>query len=137
MMTKIKKVVSGCDEEAKEVIANVYDLIIEAGVFPAASIKVAEASKIVENTQRDINIALMNELAIVFDKMNINTHEVLKAAGTKWNFLNFTPGLVGGHCIGVDPYYLTTKAEEIGYTPQVRMEAALQKTIEDLKMRGF
>ena len=118
-LTKITKVVSAGTPEALEVVAELYDSIIEAGVHKASSIKVAEAAKIIENTQRDLNIALMNELAIVFDKMNINTHEVLKAAGTKWNFLNFYPGLVGGHCIGVDPYYLTYKAEQLGHEPDV------------------
>jgi len=116
---KIVKVVSGSDEEALENIAKVYELIIDAGVHRATSIKVAEAAKVIENTQRDLNIALMNELSIIFDKMNIPTSDVLKAAGTKWNFLNFYPGLVGGHCIGVDPYYLTYKAQQLGYNPQV------------------
>jgi len=116
---KIIKVVSGNDEEALENIAQTYELIIEAGVHRASSIKVAEAAKVIENTQRDLNIALMNELSIIFDKMDINTYEVLKAAGTKWNFLNFYPGLVGGHCIGVDPYYLTYKAQQLNYNPQV------------------
>lgn len=116
---KIVKVVSGSDDESLEEIAKVYELIIDAGVHRAASIKVAEAAKVIENTQRDLNIALMNELSIIFDKMNIPTMDVLKAAGTKWNFLNFYPGLVGGHCIGVDPYYLTFKAQELGYNPQV------------------
>ncbi len=116
---KIVKVVSGCDAESSETVAKVYELIIEAGVYRAASVKVAEAAKVIENTQRDLNIALMNELSIIFDKMNIPTTEVLKAAGTKWNFLKFFPGLVGGHCIGVDPYYLTYKAQKLGYTPQV------------------
>ena len=116
---KIVKVVAGNDEEALDVIAKVYELIIEAGVHRATSIKVAEAAKVIENTQRDLNIALMNELSIIFDKMDIPTTDVLKAAGTKWNFLNFYPGLVGGHCIGVDPYYLTYKAQKVGYNPQV------------------
>lgn len=116
---KIVKVVSGQDEEALETIASVYALVVTAGVHRAASIKVAEAAKVIENTQRDLNIALMNELAIIFGKLGISTRDVLAAAGTKWNFLNFTPGLVGGHCIGVDPYYLTFKAEEIGYHPEV------------------
>ncbi|MDP4179693.1 MAG: nucleotide sugar dehydrogenase [Bacillota bacterium] len=115
----ITKIVSGMDEEALQTIANIYELIIKAGVYRAESIKVAEAAKVIENTQRDINIAFMNELSIVFNKMGIDTLSVLKAAGTKWNFLNFTPGLVGGHCIGVDPYYLTYKSEELGYHPQV------------------
>jgi len=115
----IVKVVSGCDEESLETIAKVYELVVDAGVHKASSIKVAEAAKVIENTQRDLNIALMNELSIIFDKMNINTYEVLEAAGTKWNFLKFHPGLVGGHCIGVDPYYLTYKASELGYNSRV------------------
>ena len=115
----VVKVVSGCDDEALEEIAKTYELVVDAGVHRASSIKVAEAAKIIENTQRDLNIALMNELSIIFDKMNINTYEVLEAAGTKWNFLKFTPGLVGGHCIGVDPYYLTYKANELGYNSRV------------------
>ncbi|MBA7506237.1 UDP-N-acetyl-D-glucosamine 6-dehydrogenase [subsurface metagenome] len=118
-LTKIVKVVSGCDQEALENIAKIYELIIEAGVYTASSIKVAEAAKIIENTQRDINIAFMNELSIIFNKMGINTYEVLEAAGTKWNFLKFYPGLVGGHCIGIDPYYLSYKAKELGYHPQI------------------
>jgi UDP-N-acetyl-D-galactosamine dehydrogenase len=118
-LSSIIKVVSGCDEESLETIAKVYELVVDAGVHRASSIKVAEAAKIIENTQRDLNIALMNELSIIFDKMNINTFEVLEAAGTKWNFLKFTPGLVGGHCIGVDPYYLTYKANELGYNSRV------------------
>jgi UDP-N-acetyl-D-glucosamine/UDP-N-acetyl-D-galactosamine dehydrogenase len=118
-LTKIVKVVSGSDDEALDNIANTYELIIEAGVHRASSIKVAEAAKIIENTQRDINIAFMNELSIIFNRMKINTHEVLEAAGTKWNFLRFYPGLVGGHCIGVDPYYLTYKAKEYGYHAQI------------------
>ena len=118
-ITKITKVVSGCDEEALENIAAVYGSIVEAGIFKASSIKVAEAAKVIENTQRDLNIALMNELSIIFDKMNISTSDVLEAAGTKWNFLPFSPGLVGGHCIGVDPYYLTYKSKELGYRPQI------------------
>lgn len=118
-LQKILKIVSGIDNEALEEIAKVYEAIIEPGVYRAPSIKVAEAAKIIENTQRDINISLMNELAIIFDKMGINTKEVLKAAGTKWNFLNFFPGLVGGHCIGVDPYYLVHKSKTLGYDPQV------------------
>ena len=115
----IVKVVSGMDKESLEDIARVYELIIEAGVYRAQSIKVAEAAKVIENSQRDINIAFMNELSIIFNKMEIDTKAVLEAAGTKWNFLNFTPGLVGGHCIGVDPYYLTYKAEELGYHSQI------------------
>ena len=118
-LAKIIKVVSGCDAESLEVVAKVYELVVTAGVHRASSIKVAEAAKIIENTQRDLNIALMNELSIIFDKMNINTFEVLEAAGTKWNFLNFKPGLVGGHCIGVDPYYLTHKSKQLGYDSQV------------------
>lgn len=118
-ITTIVKVVSGCCEESLETIAKVYELVVKAGVHKASSIKVAEAAKIIENTQRDLNIALMNELSIIFDKMNINTFEVLEAAGTKWNFLKFQPGLVGGHCIGVDPYYLTYKSKELGYDSQV------------------
>jgi UDP-N-acetyl-D-galactosamine dehydrogenase len=115
----IIKVVSGCDPESLEEIAKTYELVVDAGVHRASSIKVAEAAKIIENTQRDLNIALMNELSIIFDKMGINTYEVLEAAGTKWNFLKFSPGLVGGHCIGVDPYYLTYKAAELGYNSKV------------------
>ena len=118
-LTKIVKVVSGCDKESCDVISSVYEMIIEAGVHRAGSIKVAEAAKIIENTQRDVNIALMNELSIIFGKMGINTFDVLQAAGTKWNFLKFFPGLVGGHCIGVDPYYLSYKAKEFGYHPQI------------------
>ena len=118
-LTTITKVSSGCDEESAENIAKVYEMVIEAGVHRASSIKVAEAAKIIENTQRDINIAFMNELSIIFNKMGINTYEVLEAAGTKWNFLKFYPGLVGGHCIGVDPYYLTYKAKELGYHAQI------------------
>ena len=118
-LSSIIKVVSGCDEESLETIAKVYELVVKAGVHKASSIKVAEAAKIIENTQRDLNIALMNELSIIFDKMGINTYEVLEAAGTKWNFLKFSPGLVGGHCIGVDPYYLTYKASELGYNSRV------------------
>lgn len=118
-LTKVVKIVSGCSEESLALIADIYGSIIEPGVFKAASIKVAEAAKVIENTQRDLNIALMNELSQIFNKMNINTYDVLEAAGTKWNFLKFQPGLVGGHCIGVDPYYLTYKAMELGYTPQI------------------
>ena len=118
-LTKILKVVAGDDEDTLEKIAVLYESIITAGVHRASSIKVAEAAKVIENTQRDLNIALMNELAIIFDKLDIDTLEVLHAAGTKWNFLPFRPGLVGGHCIGVDPYYLTHKAEMVGYIPQV------------------
>lgn len=118
-LSKVVKVVSGCDVESLEEIAKVYELVVAAGVHRASSIKVAEAAKIIENTQRDLNIALMNELSIIFDKMNINTYEVLEAAGTKWNFLKFYPGLVGGHCIGVDPYYLTYKSSELGFDSKV------------------
>jgi len=118
-LTSIVKVVSGCDDESLDTIAKVYELIVTAGVYRASCIKVAEAAKIIENTQRDLNIALMNELSIIFNKMNINTFEVLEAAGTKWNFLKFQPGLVGGHCIGVDPYYLTYKSKKLGYNSQV------------------
>lgn len=118
-LSTIIKVVSGCDEEAREEIAQLYELVVKVGVHRASSIKVAEAAKIIENTQRDVNIALMNELSIIFDRMGINTYEVLEAAGTKWNFLKFFPGLVGGHCIGVDPYYLTYKAAELGFNSRV------------------
>ena len=117
--TKIKKVVSGQDARTLEIVADVYCSVVTAGVHRASSIKVAEAAKVIENTQRDLNIALMNELALIFDRLGIDTGEVLAAAGSKWNFLKFTPGLVGGHCIGVDPYYLTHKAEKVGYIPQV------------------
>lgn len=115
----IVKVVSGMDQETLDIIAKTYELVIEAGVHRASSIKVAEASKVIENSQRDINIAFVNELSIIFNRMGIDTKEVLQAAGTKWNFLKFEPGLVGGHCIGVDPYYLTYKAEELGYRSEV------------------
>ena len=118
-ITKILKIVSGSDGEAVEEISKVYSSIIEPGVYKAATIKVAEAAKIIENTQRDINISLMNELSMIFDLMGIDTKAVLEAAGTKWNFLNFYPGLVGGHCIGVDPYYLVYKSKKLGYDPQV------------------
>ena len=118
-LTKILKIVSGSDAESLEVIADVYQSIIQAGIHKASSIKVAEAAKIIENTQRDVNIALMNELSLIFDRMDINTYEVLEAAGTKWNFLKFFPGLVGGHCIGVDPYYLTYKANALGYHTKI------------------
>ena len=127
-LASIIKVVSGCDAESLDQIAKVYELVVKAGVHRASSIKVAEAAKIIENTQRDLNIALMNELSIIFDRMNINTFEVLEAAGTKWNFLKFQPGLVGGHCIGVDPYYLTHKANELGYKSQVILAG---RTIND------
>ncbi len=118
-LTKISKVVSGCDEESLQEIADIYGHIIEAGIHKASTVKVAEAAKVIENTQRDLNIALMNELSMIFDRMDIDTQEVLKAAGTKWNFLKFTPGLVGGHCIGVDPYYLTYKAQQLGFVPKM------------------
>lgn len=145
-ITKILKVVSGCDEESLEEIANVYKIVVEAGVHKAPTIKVAEAAKIIENTQRDVNIALMNELSKIFDKMKINTYDVLEAAGTKWNFLKFKPGLVGGHCIGVDPYYLTYKAESIGYKPEVILSGrrindsmgayVAQRTVQKLNKAG-
>lgn len=118
-LRSITKVVSGMDDDSLDAVSNLYSLIVDAGVFKASSIKVAEAAKIIENTQRDVNIALMNELSMIFSRMDINTYEVLEAAGTKWNFLNFYPGLVGGHCIGVDPYYLTYKAEKLRYYPRV------------------
>lgn len=117
--TSIKKIVSGQDPETLRIVADVYGSVVTAGVYKATSIKVAEAAKVIENTQRDLNVALMNELSVLFNKMGLDTREVLEAAGTKWNFLKFEPGLVGGHCIGVDPYYLTYKAEELGYHPQV------------------
>lgn len=115
----ITKVVSGQTPEVLDIVAEVYETVVKAGVHKAATIKVAEAAKVIENTQRDVNIALMNELAVIFDKMNVSTKDVLEAAGTKWNFLKFSPGLVGGHCIGVDPYYLTHKAQELGHHPEV------------------
>jgi len=118
-LTNVIKIVSGCCDESLEEIAKVYEEVVKVGVHRAASIKVAEAAKIIENTQRDLNIALVNELSIIFNKMGINTYDVLEAAGTKWNFLKFFPGLVGGHCIGVDPYYLTYKAKELGYHAQI------------------
>lgn len=127
-ITTITKVVSGCCDESLDTIAKVYELVVKAGVHKASSIKVAEAAKIIENTQRDLNIALMNELSIIFDRMNINTFEVLEAAGTKWNFLKFQPGLVGGHCIGVDPYYLTYKSKQLGYDSRVILAG---RTIND------
>ncbi len=116
---KIVKVVSAQDAESLEIVADTYGMVVKAGVHRASSIKVAEAAKVIENTQRDLNIALMNELALIFHRLGIDTKSVLEAAGTKWNFLKFSPGLVGGHCIGVDPYYLTAKAESVGYHPQV------------------
>lgn len=118
-ITTILKIVSGCDAESLDITGRVYELIVRGGIYRASSIKVAEAAKIIENTQRDVNIGLMNELSIIFNRMGINTYEVLEAAGTKWNFLRFYPGLVGGHCIGVDPYYLTYKAKEFRYHAQI------------------
>ena len=118
-LSRIVKVVAGDDEETLERVAGLYERVVEAGVFRAGSIKVAEAAKVIENTQRDLNIALVNELAVIFERLGIDTMKVLEAAGTKWNFLPFRPGLVGGHCIGVDPYYLTYKAESVGYHPEV------------------
>ncbi|BDT56867.1 UDP-N-acetyl-D-galactosamine dehydrogenase [Massilia varians] len=146
-LTTILKVVSGDDEESLDRIAKLYESVVTAGVYRASSIKVAEAAKVIENTQRDLNIALMNELAIIFDKIGIDTLDVLKAAGTKWNFLPFRPGLVGGHCIGVDPYYLTHKAESIGYHPQVILAGrrindsmakfVAEKTVKSMISAGF
>lgn len=135
-LENIVKVVSGMDEDSLENISKVYELVVEAGVFKADSIKVAEAAKVIENSQRDINIAFMNELSMIFQKLNIDTQAVLRAAGTKWNFLNFSPGLVGGHCIGVDPYYLTHKAEQVGYHSQIilsgrRINDSMGKYITD------
>lgn len=130
---KILKIVSGSDGEALQEISKIYGAIITAGIYEAPSIKVAEAAKIIENAQRDLNISFVNELAIIFDKMNIDTQEVLQAAGTKWNFLNFSPGLVGGHCIGVDPYYLLHKSRQMGYEPQVILSG---RRIND-EMPGF
>lgn len=127
-LQNVIKVVSGCDAESLDEIASTYELVVKAGVHRASNIKVAEAAKIIENTQRDLNIALMNELSIIFDKIGINTYEVLEAAGTKWNFLKFYPGLVGGHCIGVDPYYLTYKSEQLGYKSKVILSG---RTIND------
>lgn len=146
-LTTILKVVSGDDAETLESVAQLYESVITAGVHRASSIKVAEAAKVIENTQRDLNIALMNELALIFDKIGIDTLEVLKAAGTKWNFLPFRPGLVGGHCIGVDPYYLTHKAEMVGYHPQVILAGRrindgmakfiAEKTVKSMISSGF
>lgn len=133
-VSKITKIVSGDCEETLEKVAHVYGSAVKAGVCKASCIKVAEAAKVIENTQRDINIALMNELKIIFDKMNISTREVLQAASSKWNFLPFEPGLVGGHCIGVDPYYLAYKAEEIGHHPQIIMAG---RRINDAMGRYF
>lgn len=118
-LNTIKKIVSGMDAESLDIIARVYELVVDAGVHRAESIQVAEAAKVIENSQRDINIAFMNELSMIFHKMGIDTKAVLEAAGTKWNFLNFRPGLVGGHCIGIDPYYLTYRAEQFGYHSQI------------------
>ena len=118
-LTKVVKIVSGCDEESLELISEIYGAIITPGVYKASSIKVAEAAKVIENTQRDLNIALMNELSQIFSRMGINTYDVIEAAATKWNFIRMQPGLVGGHCIGVDPYYLTYKSIELGYEPQI------------------
>jgi UDP-N-acetyl-D-galactosamine dehydrogenase len=118
-LQNVIKVVSGSTPEALEAVAQVYEMVVDAGVHRAPTIKVAEAAKIIENTQRDVNIALINELSIIFNKLNINTYDVLEAAGTKWNFLKFSPGLVGGHCIGVDPYYLTHRAQQAGYHSKV------------------
>jgi UDP-N-acetyl-D-glucosamine/UDP-N-acetyl-D-galactosamine dehydrogenase len=139
-VNRIVKVVSGQDAETLETVAKVYEMIVSAGVHRASSVKVAEAAKVIENTQRDLNIALMNELAVIFNKLGIPTKDVLEAAGTKWNFLKFTPGLVGGHCIGVDPYYLTFKAEEIGYNPQVilagrRINDSMGKYIAEMTVK--
>ena len=146
-LTNVMKVVSGDDAETLERVASMYETVVKAGVHRASSLKVAEAAKVIENTQRDLNIALMNELAIIFDKIGIDTLEVLKAAGTKWNFLPFRPGLVGGHCIGVDPYYLTHKAEMIGYHPQVILAGrrindgmakfVAEKTVKSMISAGF
>lgn len=146
-ITQVTKVVSGDDAETLETVANLYKHIITAGVHKVSSIKVAEAAKVIENTQRDLNIALMNELALIFDRLNIDTLEVLEAAGTKWNFLPFRPGLVGGHCIGVDPYYLTHKAEMLGYHPQVILAGrrindgmaafVAQQTVKQLSRAGY
>jgi UDP-N-acetyl-D-galactosamine dehydrogenase len=146
-LARIVKVVAGDDAATLEAVARLYETVVTAGVHRASSIKVAEAAKVIENTQRDLNIALMNELALIFDRIGINTLEVLEAAGTKWNFLNFRPGLVGGHCIGVDPYYLTTKAEMLGYHPQVilagrKINDAMgpyiaRRTIKEMVSAGF
>jgi UDP-N-acetyl-D-galactosamine dehydrogenase len=146
-LAKIVKVVSGDTPQTLERCAEVYASVVSAGVYRASSIKVAEAAKVIENTQRDLNIALVNELAIIFHRMGIDTHEVLEAAGTKWNFLPFRPGLVGGHCIGVDPYYLTYKAETLGYHPQVILSGrkindgmgkyVAEQTVKRMILRGF
>lgn len=139
-LTKILKIVSGDTPDTLNRVASLYELIVEPGVHRASSIKTAEAAKVIENTQRDLNIALMNELAIIFDKLDIDTSDVLAAAGTKWNFLKFKPGLVGGHCIGVDPYYLTHKAETVGYHPQVilagrRINDSMGKYIAEMTIK--
>lgn len=144
--TKITKVVSAQDDKTLNIVADVYGTVVEAGIYKAASIKAAEAAKVIENTQRDLNIALMNELAVIFDRMNLDTTDVLNAAATKWNFLHFKPGLVGGHCIGVDPYYLTHKAEQLGYIPQVILSGRrinddmgkfiAQKTVKQMILAG-
>src|SRR5262249_1561117 len=139
-LEKIIKVVSAQDADSLEVVANTYALVVKAGVHRASSIKVAEAAKVIENTQRDLNIALMNELALIFHRLGIDTKSVLEAAGTKWNFLKFYPGLVGGHCIGVDPYYLTAKAESVGYHPQIilagrRINNGMGKFVAEQKMK--
>ncbi len=139
---KIIKVVAGQDADTLNTVAGVYELVVTAGVHRASSIRVAEAAKVIENTQRDLNIALMNELALIFGRLGIPTRDVLEAAGTKWNFLRFTPGLVGGHCIGVDPYYLTYKAEEIGYHPQVilagrRINDGMGKYIAEMTVKNL
>ena len=146
-LTTIRKVVSGDDQETLDKVARLYEGVVAAGVYKASSIKVAEAAKVIENTQRDLNIALMNELAIIFDRLDIDTLEVLQAAGTKWNFLPFRPGLVGGHCIGVDPYYLTHKAEMVGYHPHVILAGRrindgmakfiAEKTVKQMVRAGF
>jgi UDP-N-acetyl-D-glucosamine/UDP-N-acetyl-D-galactosamine dehydrogenase len=140
--TNITKVVSGQTPEILDIVAETYASVVTAGVFRASTIKVAEAAKVIENTQRDLNIAFVNELAIIFEKMGINTNEVLEAAGTKWNFLKFKPGLVGGHCIGVDPYYLTYKAEKLGYHPDVilagrRINDGMGKYVAERTIKGI
>ncbi|BFU93624.1 MAG: Protein CapL [Nitrospira sp.] len=139
-LEKIVKVVSAQDAESLEIVASTYALVVKAGIHRASSIKVAEAAKVIENTQRDLNIALMNELALIFHRLGIDTKSVLEAAGTKWNFLKFSPGLVGGHCIGVDPYYLTSKAESVGYHPQVilagrRINSGMGKFVAEQTMK--
>lgn len=141
-LSTIKKIVSAQDSKTLDVVAKVYELVAEAGVYRAKDIKTAEAAKVIENSQRDINIAFMNELSIIFNKMNIDTQSVLEAANTKWNFLNFKPGLVGGHCIGVDPYYLTYKAEKIGYNSQVilsgrRINDSMGKFIGEMTVKNL